>query len=89
MLAGYGGGGKGLVCIDLAARLTTGTRWPLSEQTSETASVLWCEAEDPRAQVLVPRLMAAQGNREHVYFANPRELAALNLAALSKSAASA
>jgi hypothetical protein len=70
--------------MDFAARLTTGARWPLSEQTPEAASVLWCEAEDPRSQVLVPRLMAAQGHREHVYFASPRELAALDLAAFIK-----
>jgi AAA domain/RepB DNA-primase from phage plasmid len=85
LLAGYGGGGKGLVSMDFAARLTTGTRWPLSTQAPEAASVLWCEAEDPRAQVLVPRLIAARGDRERVFFANPRELVVLNLAAFIKS----
>jgi hypothetical protein len=70
--------------MDFTARLTTGARWPLSEQVSEMASTLWCEAEDPRAQVLVPRLIAAGGNRELVFFANPRELALLNLAAFVK-----
>jgi putative DNA primase/helicase len=84
LLAGYGGGGKGLVSMDFAARLTTGACWPLSTQASEVASVLWCEAEDPRAQVLVPRLIAARGDRERVFFANPRELAALNLATFIK-----
>jgi putative DNA primase/helicase len=81
LVAGYGGCGKGLVCMDFAARLTTGTNWPLSEQSAQSAGALWCEAEDPRGQVLVPRLIAANGARERVYFVNPRELAMLNLRA--------
>jgi putative DNA primase/helicase len=79
LVAGYGGCGKGLACMDLTARLTTGTSWPLSEQLPQPADVLWCEAEDPRASVLVPRLIAANGARERVHFCNPRELAVLNL----------
>jgi putative DNA primase/helicase len=81
LIAGYGGGGKGLICVDFAARLTAGTSWPLSQQSAPPAGVLWCEAEDPRAQVLVPRLMAAGADLNRVYFVNPSELAALNLCA--------
>jgi hypothetical protein len=81
LVAGYGGGGKGLVCTDFAARLTRGASWPLCEQSAPPAGVLWCEAEDPRAEVLVPRQIAAGADRNRIHFVNPTELAALDLRA--------
>ena len=38
--------GKGLFVMDIAARISTGREWPLSEENAPLGSVIWCEAED-------------------------------------------
>jgi hypothetical protein len=72
LLAAKGGSGKGLVCTSLAASTTTPLPWPATSETAKVGNVIWCEAEDPFAEVLIPRMIAAGVNLERVQICTPK-----------------
>lgn len=59
LIGSRGGTGKGLFCSAHVAPITTGSKWPLSDENAPKGRVLWAEAEDPAGQVLLPRWRAA------------------------------
>ena len=67
ILAGDPGLGKTTIAISLAATVTAGGIWP-DGSSSETGNVLIWSGEDDTADTLLPRLMAAGGDRENCYF---------------------
>jgi AAA domain len=77
LLGAPGGGGKGLNAAEYTAVVTTGSDWPDGTPGPEPGHVLWCETEDPLAEVVVPRLMAAGADRSRVSFASRQAYADL------------
>lgn len=69
VLAGMPGCGKGLVAMDIASRITRGDCMPLGSKSAFDGKVLWCETEDPRAQVLAPRAIAAAAKKDNMRLA--------------------
>ena len=59
ILAAPGGTGKGILCADLAARISTGTALPDGGPAEQPAAVLMVSSEDDRHVVVVNRLIAA------------------------------
>jgi AAA domain len=76
LLGSPGGGGKGLNGAHYAACVTTGRAWPCGSDFAPLGNVLWCETEDPLAEVVVPRLIAADADRSRVQFASQDAFAA-------------
>jgi hypothetical protein len=90
VLAGDPAAGKTTLALDLAARLSTGRRAPGDQRLGGTAqSALILSAEDGAADVLVPRLIAAQANLKRVRLRELHELLTLpdDVDALSKEIA--
>jgi putative DNA primase/helicase len=79
LLGGKGGRGKGQICASFAAAVTKKGIWPDGTVTADRGHVLWCEAEDPLPQVVVPRLIAAGADLDKIHFATADDLAALDL----------
>jgi hypothetical protein len=77
LLGAPGGGGKGLNAAEYTAIVTTGRAWPDGTPGPEPGHVLWCETEDPLAEVVVPRLIAAGADRNRVSFASRQAYADL------------
>jgi hypothetical protein len=77
LLGAPGGGGKGLNAADYTAIVTTGRTWSDGTPGPEPGHVLWCETEDPLAEVVVPRLIAAGADRNRVSFASRQAYADL------------
>jgi hypothetical protein len=71
IIGGRGNSGKGLVSAHLAAVTSTSGNWPCGSAATKGA-VLWCETEDPIAEVMVPRLQAAGADLDIVEFINPK-----------------
>jgi putative DNA primase/helicase len=69
LLAGEAGLGKSQVVSAIAAAITTGGLWPCDEGTAPPGSVIFFSAEDGPDDTIVPRLMAAGANRQHVHLA--------------------
>ena len=67
MLAGEGGQGKSTILCDLAARTSTGARWPDGAEASRPGSVIILAAEDDVDDTLAPRLIAAGANMQRVH----------------------
>lgn len=67
LLAGRGGDCKGLICASLAAAYTRGAPLPDGE-AGQLGKVLWCEAEDPLNEVVIPRVIAAGAERTMLSF---------------------
>ena len=59
IIAGMGNEGKGLVCIDIAARVSRGRAFPETPEKTTKGHVLWCEMEDDIGSTIIPRLHAA------------------------------
>lgn len=60
--------GKSTVCVDLTARVTTGTAMPGEDMASmRPSAVVWMTAEDGLADTLRPRLDAAGANTQLVH----------------------
>jgi len=59
VLSGEGGRGKGLVLLDLAARLATGTEWPDGTPLPKAYPVVIMATEDSWNSVIMPRFYAA------------------------------
>ena len=65
IIAGDPGLGKSFVCLDIAARVSTGRSWPDNADISNApGSVVMLSAEDDIADTIRPRLDAAQANVE-------------------------
>jgi len=63
--------GKSLITIDLAARITRGGKWPDGVGHAPQGSVIMLAlAEDDLEDTVLPRFMAARGDRSKVYFVN-------------------
>src|SRR5215204_564826 len=67
VLAGDGGQGKSTILCDLAARTTTGERWPDGGDGSFPGNVIILAAEDDVEDTLVPRLMAVNADMSRVF----------------------
>ncbi len=67
LIAGEAGLGKSQVAIAMAAAHTTGAQWPCGEGMGPLGSVIFLSAEDGAADTVVPRLMAAGANLQHVH----------------------
>jgi hypothetical protein len=79
LLGAKGGTGKGVLCANLAAHVTTGRKWPCSEAAAPLGSVLWCETEDSFKRAVVPRLIANGADLKRVILKKPDEFFDLDL----------
>jgi hypothetical protein len=68
LLAGDPGRGKSLISLDIAARVSTGSGWPVAGEPSHAGRVLILSAEDDVADTIRPRLEAAGANLNKVHF---------------------
>ena len=61
--------GKGLICADIIACVTTGRAFPCNEGTPPRGSVIWLTAEDDYDDTVIPRLKAAGADMDRVHIA--------------------
>jgi hypothetical protein len=66
LIGGDPGLGKSQLSMSIAATITRGGEWPCREGRAPTRSVVILCAEDGISDTIVPRLMAAEANREKV-----------------------
>lgn len=66
IITGLPGLSKSLLTIDIAARITTGGRWPDGSGSAPRGGVLLFGTEDDPERVVVPRLIAADADRSLV-----------------------
>ena len=71
IIAGMGNEGKGLVCIDIAARVSRGRAFPETPEKTIKGHVLWCEMEDDIGSTIIPRLHAAGADLREISILNP------------------
>jgi hypothetical protein len=76
IIGAKGGSCKGLTCASLAATITTAGTWPDGSGPAPQGAVLWCEAEDPIPEVVLPRLIAAGADLSRITFASRAAFAA-------------
>ncbi|MCY1206636.1 AAA domain protein [compost metagenome] len=69
ILAGAPGQGKTSIAIAIAAIVTSGGRWPDGAHCAAGNVLIWSGEDDP-ADTLLPRLIAAGGDRKRCYFVN-------------------
>ena len=62
LMAGQPGVGKSTIALSIAAIVSAGGKWPLSNDQAEPGHVIIMTAEDDPKYTLVPRLMAADAN---------------------------
>ncbi len=67
LLAGAPGQGKTTIAIAFAATVTSGGRWPDGSRCPAGNVLIWSGEDDP-ADTLLPRLIAAGGDRSRVHF---------------------
>ncbi len=67
ILAGAPGQGKTTIAIALAATVTSGGRWPDGSRCERGHVLIWSGEDDP-ADTLLPRLIAAGGDKARVHF---------------------
>lgn len=67
LLAGAPGQGKTTIAIAFAATVTSGGRWPDGSRCAPGSVLIWSGEDDP-ADTLLPRLIAAGGDRSRVHF---------------------
>jgi putative DNA primase/helicase len=67
IFGGAPGTGKTTICMDLAATVTTGGRWPDGTRAIVGNVVIWSGEDDP-ADILVPRLLLSGADLSRVYF---------------------
>src|SRR5258706_13251727 len=63
VIAGDPGVGKSQVTMSIAATVTTGGAWPVTGEQSERGRGLLFSAEDDPSDTILPRLVAAGGDR--------------------------
>lgn len=66
VLAGDPDVGKTFLTLDMAARVSTGNKWPDGAK-NEAGNVLILSAEDDLADTIVPRLRAAEANLDRIH----------------------
>lgn len=66
VFSGDAGVGKSVMLVDLAARVTRGLRWPDGAEVPR-GNVIYVSSEDALADTMVPRFMAARGDRGRMY----------------------
>jgi putative DNA primase/helicase len=66
ILAGAPGAGKSTIAFDLAATISRGGEWPDGSRAPLGRAVIW-SAEDTWTDVILPRIMAAGGDRSRVH----------------------
>ena len=71
LLAGAPGTGKTTIGIAFAAAITSGGRWPDGTPVDVGEVLIW-SGEDGINDTLLPRFMAAGGNRERLHFVGGR-----------------
>src|SRR5262249_22496887 len=71
MLIGDPGISKSQLAIRIAATVSNGGSWPASTRTAKTGKVVILSAEDDLADTIVPRLMAAEADRNKVFIHGP------------------
>ena len=67
ILAGDPGLGKSQVGLYIAAQVTTGGRWPVTNERCDPGNVIILSAEDGTDDTIVPRLKAAGADLERVH----------------------
>jgi len=67
VLAGSPGTGKTTLAIALAGVVTSGSRWPDGTPAEQGNVLIWSGEDDPR-DTLLPRLLAAEGDRDKTFF---------------------
>ena len=67
LLAGAPGQGKTTIAMDLAATVTVGGHWPDGSRCEAGNVLIWSGEDDP-ADTLLPRILAAGGDRSKVFF---------------------
>ena len=67
LIMGHPGQGKGLLTLDLAARMTTGQPWPGGTETRPPGSVVLLTPEDHPADTIRPRLDVAGADVSRVH----------------------
>ena len=66
LIAGQPGVGKTTISHSIAAILSTGGKWPFSDQNALPGGVVILTAEDDPKYTLVPRLMAAEADLKRI-----------------------
>jgi DNA repair protein RadA/Sms len=79
ILDGPGGVGKGLVATTLAAKISKAAMWPTTDIQAPNGIVLWGETEDPLAEVIRPRLDAAEADVNNVFYCKPEKFLQLDI----------
>jgi hypothetical protein len=67
LLAGQSTTGKTTIALSFAATITSGGQWP-DGQAIEPGRVIFWSGEDGIGDTLMPRFLAAGGERENIYF---------------------
>ena len=67
LLAGAPGQGKTTIALAFAATVTSGGRWPDGSRCEPGNVLIWSGEDDP-ADTLLPRLIAAGGDKSRVHF---------------------
>jgi hypothetical protein len=76
LLAGAKSTGKSTILFDLAARLTTGKQWPDGAQGCTGDVMIW-SGEDGISDTIIPRFVAAGGDRARLHFPIAAEVGGL------------
>jgi putative DNA primase/helicase len=67
LLAGQSTAGKSTIALSFAATITSGGQWPDGQATKPGCVVFW-SGEDGIKDTLLPRFLAAGGDRSNMYF---------------------
>ena len=67
VLAGAPGTGKTTIAMKIAATVSNGGRWPDDSKSPRGAVLIWSGEDDPQ-DTLIPRLVMAEADREHIHF---------------------
>ena len=67
VLAGAPGTGKTTIAMKIAATVSNGGRWPDDSKSPRGAVLIWSGEDDPQ-DTLIPRLVMAGADREHIHF---------------------
>ena len=71
MLIGDPGISKSQLAIGMAATVSNGGSWPASTGTAKKGKVIILSAEDGEADTIVPKLLAAEADRNEVFIHGP------------------
>ena len=74
ILAGAPGQGKTTIAMAMAATVTIGGRWPDGTRCEAGNVLIWSGEDDP-ADTLLPRILAAGGDRSKVFFISGSQIA--------------